>query len=250
MVWLLYGSAVCTANDTYSADTVKAAYLYRFAGYVEWPEEPASSNHFVIAVVGDPGVARELRRLLPQHRINQQIGEVREIRDLREIGSAQMLFIGAGRTEILAALGPVESKSMLIVTEDEKGLELGSVLNFVTIDNRVRFEVSLTAADRFHLKISADLLSVAVRVHGGRRQTDFSCVSALSVEDPESPCHLRLAFRDPHDALPGVNAEQRWGPGIAAVPKPAPSPAPFAATCRSGSTRSTSPILKPARTFG
>jgi hypothetical protein len=188
-----FSAPVSAANDLYSVDTVKAAYLYRFAGYVEWPQEAGSANPFVIAVVGDPGVARELRRLLPEHRINQQIGQVREISGLRGLGSAQMLYVGTGHMDILAGLGSSGSKPMLIVTEDEKGLELGSVLNFVTIDNRVRFEVSLTAADRAHLKISAELLSVAVRVRGGRRQTDFSCVPFSLTEDSDAPCALRLA---------------------------------------------------------
>jgi hypothetical protein len=58
---------------------------------------------------------------------------------------------------------------MLPVTDEDDGLNQGSVLNFVTVNRRVRFEVSLTAADRLRLKISSELLAVAVRVRGGHR---------------------------------------------------------------------------------
>jgi len=59
----------------------------------------------------------------------------------------------------------------LLVTDEEGGLNAGSSLNFLTIDQRVRFEISLAAADRSGLKISAELLGVAVRVRGGAKQS-------------------------------------------------------------------------------
>jgi hypothetical protein len=83
-----------------------------------------------------------------------------------------MLYLGAvpsGRLRSLIesiAFGPV-----LLVTDSEEGLELGSVLSFVTVENRVRFEVSLTAADKSRFRISSELLAVAARVRGGSRQS-------------------------------------------------------------------------------
>jgi hypothetical protein len=70
---------------------------------------------------------------------------------------------------------------------------MGSVLNFVIVDKRVRFEISLTAAERAGLKISSELLSVAVRVHGGRRQSDFSCWPFPPGDETDSPCAPRQA---------------------------------------------------------
>lgn len=60
---------------------------------------------------------------------------------------------------------------MLVVTDEEGGIDAGSTINFLTLDRRVRFEVSLTAASRARLKISSQLLTVAVRVFGGTRQS-------------------------------------------------------------------------------
>jgi hypothetical protein len=157
----------------HSEDSVKAAYLYRFTQYIEWPSAPASTQPFTIAVLNAPGVAAELERLLPDHPIKNTVAQVRVITRISELGHAQMLYLGAappGRLRSLIesiAFGPV-----LLVTDSEEGLELGSVLNFVTVENRVRFEVSLTAADKSRFRISSELLAVAARVRGGSRQSD------------------------------------------------------------------------------
>jgi hypothetical protein len=160
------------AAESYSEDAVKAAYLYRFAGYIDWPADAMADTPFTIAVFGAPGVAGELQRLLPAHPINKGIAQVRQINRMQDVGSAQILYVGSGHAEVLRNLKSSGARrSILVVTDEEGGLDSGSVLNFLTIDRRVRFEVSVTAAERSQLKISSDLLSVAVRIHGDRRQT-------------------------------------------------------------------------------
>jgi hypothetical protein len=155
--------------DSYSEDAIKAAYLYRFAGYVKWPEPGTNNAPFTIDVLGSPGIARELRRLLPGHLINNRAPQVREITGARDLGAAQMVYVGAGRAHLLRSLVPVPGHAaMLVITDEEEGLAAGSTLNFLTVDRNVRFEVSLAAADRWGLKISSELLGVAVRVQGNK----------------------------------------------------------------------------------
>jgi YfiR/HmsC-like len=160
------------AADTYSEDAVKAAYLYRIAGYVHWPDQTPPDARFTIAVLGSPGVARELRHLLPGHLIYNRPVQIREITGTADLGKPQILFVGTGRAESLREVIPSNGmRYTLLVTDEEGGLNAGSSLNFLTIDQRVRFEISLAAADRSGLKISAELLGVAVRVRGGAKQS-------------------------------------------------------------------------------
>jgi hypothetical protein len=56
---------------------------------------------------------------------------------------------------------------MLVVTECENGLQIGSVINFRIVDERVRFDVALDAAERNGIKLSSRLLTVANRVQKG-----------------------------------------------------------------------------------
>lgn len=169
----LAAAASSRAAQPYSEDAVKAAYLYRFTQYIEWPQLPASGQPFTIAVLNAPGVAQELQRLLPDHPIKNATARVRPITRIQDLGDAQMLYLGPAPTDRLRnAIAAVAFGSVLLVTDSEAGLELGSILNFITVEHRVRFEVSLTAADRSQFRISSELLAVAARVRGGARQSD------------------------------------------------------------------------------
>jgi hypothetical protein len=95
---------------------------------------------------------------------------VREVSRLQDVGNAQILYVAEGRAQLLRELRPQGRSALLLVTAEEGGLGDGSVINFLTVDSNVRFEVSLAAAERWGLKISADLLGVAVRVQGGHGQ--------------------------------------------------------------------------------
>lgn len=185
--------APARAAEAYSPDAVIAAYLYRFTSYVDWPQQDLAGHPFVIDVYGDPGVAEALRRLLPGHPIHNEIAEIREIRSARDLGDPQMLYVGEGHADFLRAVASDAGRHVLVVTHEEQGLDVGSALNFVTVDNRVRFEVSLTAADRAGIKISSELLSVALRVHGGRRQSGHLCIRFGLPQDGDPPCSIREA---------------------------------------------------------
>jgi YfiR/HmsC-like len=178
----------------FSEDVVKAAYLYRFAGYVEWPEHGSSQTAFTIDVLGAPGIARELRRLLPGHPINGRVAEVREITGNRDLGNAQIVYLAAGHADFVRTLVPRPSDaSMLVVTDEDGGLNAGSTLNFLTIDRNVRFEVSISAAERWGLRISSELLGVAIRVQGRTSQSYPGCGPPSDVDAIHGPCGPRVA---------------------------------------------------------
>ncbi len=172
---MLAGLGVITsalAADSYSEDAVKAAYLYRIAGYVDWPQSIPADAPFIIALLDAPGIARELERLLRGRLIHGRIAHAREFSGARNLGAPQVLYLAAGHADFLRAVVPMAGvQPMLVVTDEEGGLNAGSVLNFLTVDRRVRFEVSLTAAARWGLRISSELLDIAVHVQGSRRQS-------------------------------------------------------------------------------
>jgi hypothetical protein len=149
---------------TFSIEAVKAAFLYRFASYVEWPADSPSSP-FVIAVAGDEAVASQLEALLPRLLVNHQPVQLRRVARPADLDGVHILYVGPdalARTRSLrtAAL----ERPILIVTDDEHGLDAGAVINFVEAGRNLRFEISVIAADRARLKIDSALLSVAARV--------------------------------------------------------------------------------------
>ena len=164
------------AAESYSEDAVKAAFVYRFTGYVEWPPAALANPPFTIAVLDADGVATELARLLQTHQVKNQGAQVRSIRSIREFNSAQMLYIGAAHREDLRHLiAAVAGRPVLIVTSEEDGLDAGSTVNLLLIDQRVRFEISVDAAQSAGLKVASELLAVALRVRGRRLYSEAGC---------------------------------------------------------------------------
>lgn len=159
---LVAGGAQARAAEAYSDTSVKAAFLLRFAEYVEWPAVPA--EEFVIAVLDHDGMAAQLREFATRQLHGRPV-RVRAVNSLAAARGAQILYVGSGGREELRSLsrtGP--PPGMLVVSDVRQGLAQGSIINFLDADGRVRFEVSLEPAGRAGLKISAELLSVAVRV--------------------------------------------------------------------------------------
>jgi hypothetical protein len=164
---LLLGAIPALAQQQASEAAVKAALLYKFASYVEWPAEAlgAPGAPFVIAVSGSDEVAAELEQLVRGRPINSRPVSVRRIKEGEAISGMHMLFV-AGRepARVRAAARAARPLSALLVSEAAGGLEAGSVINFIPTDDRVGFEVSIEAAERSGLKVSSRMLGVARRV--------------------------------------------------------------------------------------
>jgi hypothetical protein len=161
---------VVMADDT--SETLeyrlKAAFLYKFAGYVEWPEAafPRPDTPVTIGVLGADAVASELAPLVAGRTVNNRAIVVRRLKAGDPLIGVNVLLIGKSENARLPALLPqLQSHAVLTVTEVDGALSQGSVINFTLVDRRVRFEVSLGAAEKHNLKLSSRLLAVAQQVH-------------------------------------------------------------------------------------
>ena len=161
------GPSLAQSEGQASEYRVKAAFLYKFGSYVEWPDRvfARGDSPVAIGVVGADALAEELAQIIVGRNVNGRPLSVRKVRAGESIAGLHVLFIGradGGRlAEILAA---AKGRPVLTVTESDEALQLGSVINFVVVDDKVRFDVALAPADLGSLKISARLLAVARKV--------------------------------------------------------------------------------------
>ena len=147
--------------------SVKAAFLYKFAGYVEWTPASFASDDapFVIAVLGAEDVAAELAKIIPGRSVAGHPVTLRKLRDGDSIRGAHFLFVGRMEApRMQAILRSAQQQGTIAVTEIDKGLEHGAAINFVLTDDRLGFEVSLDSAEKSGLRISSRMLTVARRV--------------------------------------------------------------------------------------
>jgi hypothetical protein len=191
VVFALVGATLVQAAP-FTEDAVKAAYLFRFAQYVEWPEK-TDDQPFVIAVSGAEDVAVHLDRLLHGMTIDGRRAMVRRVTGVRDLDGVHILYISArsfARTRTLRTYAI--QRPILIVTEDRNGLDGGGVINFIEVNRNLRFEISLNAADRSGLKINSALLSVAARVER-RPQGSLKCIDGYPHRQRPSGCRIRMA---------------------------------------------------------
>ncbi|HXS53125.1 MAG TPA: YfiR family protein [Usitatibacter sp.] len=162
---LLAAPAFVQAAEPVAESSVKAAFLYKFSGYIDWPParfaQPGSA--FVIGVLHDDDVAAELERLVPGRMVGTHPVVVRRIRPGEPLSDVQLLFVG-GEEPDRTIIRNAQQAGVLVVTESPQGLSAGSTINFVVANDHVGFEVSLDAAQRSGHRISSRMLSVARRV--------------------------------------------------------------------------------------
>lgn len=178
-------AAAARAQETYDEDSVKAAFLYHFSTFVVWPESARGERDFVIAVLGDDEIAEELSRYLPGHSIQGRPMRARRLDSIEDLGEADVLFIGAGRNHALARdLEAIGDRPVLVVTDAEGALDKGSMINFRIVEERVRFEISLPAAERSGLVLSSRLLAAAMHVDTTSGLLEFAPDSMVHGERP------------------------------------------------------------------
>ena len=145
---------------------IKAAFLYKFLGYVEWRsafDKPTSP--IVIGVLGADDIGAELRTLASGRQVGGHPILVRRVGKGDVLAGVHMLFVGRAESSRVSDLAPAaHRRGVLLVTDYEGALDDGSAINLVVIANRVRFEVSLDATERSGLKLSSRLLAVALWV--------------------------------------------------------------------------------------
>lgn len=148
---------------------VKAAYLYKFASYVEWPARSFShpASPLVIGVAGDEELAAQLEAITRTRQVGGHPVSVRRIYRGDPLDGLHILFVGGGRPFVARMLDEARGQAVLTVTDSLGAHAQGSMINFVVADGRLRFEVALPQVHQAQLRISARMLSAARRVQRG-----------------------------------------------------------------------------------
>ncbi|HEY2345992.1 MAG TPA: YfiR family protein [Xanthomonadaceae bacterium] len=148
---------------------IKAAFLFKFGNYVEWPSGAfaSASSPLTIGVVDADELADELTTIVAGRNVDGHAVVVRRMREGDPVAGLHILFVGkASDGKLAQILSPTKGSATLAVTEADGALDLGSTINFVIVDGKVRFDVALQSAQAGSLKISSRLLAVARKVTG------------------------------------------------------------------------------------
>ncbi|QIB64837.1 YfiR family protein [Kineobactrum salinum] len=170
-VGLVLASAPAASQPAFASEhSLKAAFIYKFIGYVDWPAQAFESEQapIVIAVRGDDRLLAELREIVADRFVKDRPLVVADAAGEARAQAAHVLYVAGSPDHYLPELPPQDTTgATLLITEFEGALDAGSMINFRTVDRRLRFEVSLESAEREGLKLSSRLLAVALHVRTG-----------------------------------------------------------------------------------
>lgn len=161
--------AIGARADDLLENKVKAAYLYKFGAFVEWPATAFESSGSAInlCVAGKDPFDGFLDKAVEGQKIGDRAVIVRRLDTVEHGSGCQILFAGGSNQQSIAqALDAVRGTGTLTVTDDGSDGTAGMV-RFVIQDNHVRFDIDERAASREGLKISSKLLSLAVSFRPG-----------------------------------------------------------------------------------
>lgn len=162
-IWLLALGWAAWCGATVPETSIKAEFIYQFLSYVEWPEgKLAQETPITIGVLGAEQIARELRQIAAEHTVDGHPVQVKVLTRNTPLDGVHVLFIGAAAAKTQSDLASKAlAGSVVTVTENNDTTPEGCVINLVMVEGRVRFDVSLPAAQRAGVKLSSRLLSVA-----------------------------------------------------------------------------------------
>ncbi len=146
---------------------VKAAFLYKFSLFVEWPAESftAEDSPIEIGVLGDDPFGEILEKTVEEKTAQGRPFVIRRSRTIEELAGAHILFISSSeQPRIEKIIEATRGKPVVAVGDTEDFAESGGLLSFVITDNKVRLKMNLTTAEASPLKISSKLKRICIPV--------------------------------------------------------------------------------------
>lgn len=138
---------------------VKAAFLYTFIKFVEWPN--AGVRPICVAVLGQDPFGDDLESIRGKSAKGRSI-VIKRYRRVDEVRECDVLFISASeRAHLPRILKQLQNSPILTVADQEGFCQAGGMINLVTVRNKINFEINTAAAQRVQLRISSQLLKLA-----------------------------------------------------------------------------------------
>jgi hypothetical protein len=170
----LFFCAPVFAQDSLSEYQIKAAYLFNFLKFAEYPNESFADllAPTVIGVIGEDPFGSALPQVVIGKSVHSRDLVIRIYRAGEDLRGAQILFIRAWeRKGLPMILSSLRGSSVLTVSDAAGFLDAGGMIQFLSKNGRVRFAINAAATSQAKLKLSSKLLSLARVVGGNGKET-------------------------------------------------------------------------------
>lgn len=141
----------------------KANFIYKFTKYIDWGNRV--SDTFTIGVVGASPVYASLLQIAKTKKVHGKKMAILHFNNPDEIIPCNILFISANSYFSLAWVLAMVDKGTLTISEEAGFAEIGSAINFVVDHDKLKFEANVNAINEEGLKVSSQLLKLAIIVN-------------------------------------------------------------------------------------
>jgi hypothetical protein len=155
------------SREASKEDRIKAAFLYNFTKFVEWPAErfPEEDTAVTIGVLGDALFANVLEETVRGRMVNGRPVEVVRLEEARQMDGVHVVFLAGSEKRCGVEFSKMPVAGVLTVGECAHAMPCGAVIHFRIVGDKVRFEIDVAAAEERTLKVSAHLQKLAMKVH-------------------------------------------------------------------------------------
>ena len=164
LTFLLFLSASSIAgSDLDREHQVKAAYIYNFFSYVEWPDQAFNKEEetLSICIIGNDPFGEVFDRVEGRYAKRKRL-VIRRVSSVEDIQGCHILFVSTSEIKHLASiLSSLKKRSILTVSDIEGFTAKGGIIEFFKKGNNIRFKINIRALDQAGLKISSKLLELA-----------------------------------------------------------------------------------------
>lgn len=164
MLSLTLSAGAAFAQQRADEFELRAAYLSRFAPFVEWPS--SAKREFHICVVGRDPFGASLDKVVAGQALGSRRMVIRRLPSVGADSDCDLAYVAGSREQsVAAALRSVRGKPILTVTDQASGGDRG-MIHFIVQDNRLRFHIDAATATASGLSLSSKFLALAISVRG------------------------------------------------------------------------------------
>jgi len=165
LISIILGLNLIVSQAQTEIPRAQAMFIYNFSRLIEWPAE-YKTGPYIIGVIGSCQTLNDLESFTTGKSVGSQPIAVKKFNSVDEISSCQILFVPFSKTKDLAMIVPkLQNKSTLIITEKNGAVENGSAINFLIIEDKLKFEIKPSNITKYNLKVSSKLSEMAFKVY-------------------------------------------------------------------------------------
>lgn len=164
VLYLITISLFTGLSQVSSVSQAQSMFIYNFSRLIQWPAG-SSTGEFVIGVIGDNEVYNSLVSFVANKKVGAQSIVVKKFDDPQSISRCQILFVGDSKISIFPeVISKIQGYNSLLITEKRGMINSGSAIDFVLVEDKLKFVMNAENAVKYNLTVSKSLEDMAYKI--------------------------------------------------------------------------------------